>query len=366
MERIASVPPKIHATHLSAVLVTTGGCFLDQGFQSDGEVNLNGAQIGGNIECDKATFKGPLNIKSASVVSNINLSQGSFDRAVDLTGTQVGGNVDCSGSSFNSEFNAQRMAVKGALYWTSIDSSQVTLDLQGASATSIHDDMKSWPRHGKLKLDGFVYQHIFGPSDSQDRLTWLSLMDSFMAQPYRHLAEVLEDSNDESGARRVRIEMEHLQRSKDSVELPWSTVLRLTTGYGYSPLRALGGLTLLTGMGWVIYRRGQLAKTMTPTDEGAYHYFKQFGRVPEHYERFSPGIYSLENSLPLVSLGQASRWQPDPDSCVADNPPACKNRFDRILASSAFLRRFLWVQILLGWILANLFAAGVTGIIHSR
>jgi hypothetical protein len=41
------------------------------------------------------------------------------------------------------------------------------------------------------------------------------------------------------------------------------------------------------------------------------------------------------------------------------------SRFDRFHIPPRFLRWFVWVQILLGWLLATLFLAGVTGIVRK-
>ena len=54
------------------------------------------------------------------------------------------------------------------------------------------------------------------------------------------------------------------------------------------------------------------AGSFAPTDKDAYVYFTVEHRLPDHYERFHATIYSLENSFPLVKLGQVDRWQPDP------------------------------------------------------
>jgi hypothetical protein len=64
-------------------------------------------------------------------------------------------------------------------------------------------------------------------------------------------------------------------------------------------------------------------------------------------------MYSLENSLPFVNLGQKDRWMPDP------NPGGAWRM-------SAFLRWFRWFQVLLGWLLATLFVAGVTGVVRKE
>jgi hypothetical protein len=94
---------------------------------------------------------------------------------------------------------------------------------------------------------------------------------------------------------------------------------------------------------------------MVPKDPLAYAYFKQNGKAPAFYEPLGPLVYSLENSLPLVKLGQTDYWRPDP-------APASLAGW---MNSPRFLFGFLRLQILLGWILATLFIAGVTGIVQK-
>lgn len=53
--------------------------FLNNGFTSKGTVRLNGAKIGGDLDCGNATFKGK----------------------VSLNGTKIGGDLDCGNATFN-------------------------------------------------------------------------------------------------------------------------------------------------------------------------------------------------------------------------------------------------------------------------
>jgi hypothetical protein len=92
---------------------------------------------------------------------------------------------------------------------------------------------------------------------------------------------------------------------------------------------------------------------MAPTDKEAYHCSRDHGQLPHHYQRFTASIYSLENSLPFVNLGQKDHWTPDP------NP-------QRSRWMPGILRWFRWGQVLLGWLLATLFVAGVTGVVRKE
>jgi hypothetical protein len=70
--------------------------------------------------------------------------------------------------------------------------------------------------------------------------------------------------------------------------------------------------------------------------------------LPSHYPPLSPLAYSFENTFPLIKLGQADRLQPKPEGKVP----------------SQALRWFRWAQILVGWLLAGLFAAAVAHLVQ--
>ena len=286
--------------------------------------------------------------------------------------------------------------------------SAAALVLENASSSSIVDDDQSWPGKGNLYLDGFLYGRISekAPRDSQTRLKWLKLQPEkpFMPQPYLHLAKVLKEAGDDAGAVIVLEEMERNhrhQQDRTPTDRLTSWVFDESIGYGYDPGRAIWMILGLSALGWILYRRSYLAGNIVPTDKDAYESFKSEGRPPAHYLAFAPLVYSVENSLPLVKLGQADLWQPDPNP----GPPARqalwttrlgpqtawprllrglqkvlvfvglqtpgdeskpRSRLCRWGTSPRVLRWFLWVQILLGWLLATLFVAGVTGIVHKE
>jgi hypothetical protein len=227
-----------------------------------------------------------------------------------------------------------------------------------ASVGSLVDDEESWPSKGNLLLDGFVYGHISGesPRDAKTRLRWLERQDPFTPKPYRQLAKVLRETGDVRGARRVLFEMECRRRQVEDrswYARAWGWVLRLTIGYGFYSWWAVGWLVLLTIVGWGLFWSGYVWGAMAPTDKDAYCFFRTQGRPPDYYQRFTASVYSLENSLPFVSLGQKDHWTPDPSPQGSWLMPG-------------FLRWFRWGQVLLGWLLATLFVAGVTGVVRKE
>jgi hypothetical protein len=340
-----------------------GGTYLRRGLSAEGAVGLLGAQIGRNLDCSGGTLKNPgkhaLSADGANVKGGVFLSDGfSAEGTVRLPRAQIEGFLNCSGGRF-SEMNAETAAIAGPLFWRSVQAAETTrLDLINASAGSLVDDEKSWPGTGKLFLDGFVYGHISGksPRDAKTRLKWLERQEPFTPKPYRQLAKVLRETGDDRGARKVLFEME--RRRRQAEDRSWyarlgGCLLRLTIGYGIYPLRAIIGLVLLTALGWGLFRYGYFSGAMAPTDKEAYYFFRDHGWTPNYCQRFTASVYSLENSLPLVNLDQKDHWTPDPNPQVSRWMPG-------------FLRWFRWGQVLVGWLLATLFVAGVTGVVRKE
>jgi hypothetical protein len=214
-------------------------------------------------------------------------------------------------------------------------------------------------------LDGFTYGRIVsGATNDVDKmLDWLDLQPKspFCSRPYVQMAKVLRDSGDDHGSRCVLEQMERLRRADTArrlafplkwaaFPLKWasrfsSVLLRWTIGYGLYPLRALLWLLLIILLGWAVY--GYSDRMIAPTDQGAYENLRGDKKsLPPHYPEFSPLVFSIENSLPFIKLGQVDKWQPDHSA--------------QVLVS---VQR---IQIGLGWLLSAFFVAGVSGIVRKE
>lgn len=386
-----------------------GNVLLHNGFVAEGGVDLPGAQIGNNLACDAGILKNSggtaLNADSVNVRGFVFFRAGfSADGEVNLLSAQIGDNLECDAGTFRNSggiaLNADRVGVqgdvllrdgfiaegevrladsvvRGTIVWTGVrNPDRLSLNLSNASAGAICDDKSCWPGPGKLNLDGFIYNHITsGLTDTKNRLAWLKLQQPFTPQPYRQLAKVMHNAGVDRGARRVLFAMEdHLwkeERTLAATLFRWP--LSLVVGYGYYPIRALAGLAILVLVGCGVFAAARLAGAMVPRDEAAYAQFKATGHAPSHYEPLEPFVYSLENSLPLVKLGQTDRWGPDPapnshppSSTTPETTNAGYPGTTSLFTSPRFLFAFQRLQVLFGWILATLFVAGVTGIVQKN
>jgi sRNA-binding regulator protein Hfq len=362
----------------------SGYVFLRNGFSANGAVNFSNSQIAADLNCCGGAFRNDTpgtpdrpTIALAADGSNIHgsvfLSEGfSAEGEAWIIGAQVGGQISCDRAKFNGGLVAQATTAE-SFFWTHlVDPGKARLDLINARVYAIADDAASWPPHNKLRIDGFVYQRLSGlrtPRSTKERLDWLSRQRDFATQPYTQLANVFRANGDYSGARKILFEMERLRgRQADANWIPrvWSRILQFTIGFGFYPGRSVIWLLALTLVCALLYRHGYATGNFVPTDKDAYGFFILSRQVPSHYERFNPFIYAFENSFPLVKLGQTDRWGPEPRQ-----EWGCRNRTHRLApscwgVSPSFLRAARSAQILLGWFFATMFVAAVTGVVRRE
>ncbi len=412
----------------------SGGVFLRNKFTAYGEVALNGASIGGDLSFRGSTLNNlqreALTAEKATVDGNVFFYDDfAAYGAINLSDAKIGGSVNCLGGIFD-KVVLERTVIRNAFVWSQLDKADVAqLDLRNAVVGSLADDEKSWPKKGNLRLDGFNYKRITGtplsdifgeeeseealrlvekrlglqfrvdsPIDAATRLRWLDRDTDFKPQPYRQLADVLSEMGDEEGAKQVRFEMERRMRAGQrkqlpAVEQPFAFVgdkmIELTIGYGVYPLHALCWSAGLCLVGWAIHRRANVLGAMAPAEKEVYREYHEKGEVPGGYPPFSPFVYSLENCIPFLKLGQDARWEADPSpiprpihcdfksrfrwleaarNVLLSNPPLkwLIDTADFVARRPAWLRRLRWAMIIAGWLLATFFVAGLTGLVKTH
>jgi hypothetical protein len=254
-----------------------GGAFLDNGFQSDGEVRFGSARIRGGLDCGAAHFSNPhgrafhgdsirvedsvffrnsiaageIRLVSAIIGRNVEFDgatlQNPGGKALVLNGSEIGGNAFLrSGLKVAGEIDLAACNIAGHFVLADlIDTENIALDLTSARALGLSDDASSWPKQGKLLLDGFCYERIMqlSPLDAATRREWLNRQprDTFWPQPYEQLANVLRTMGHDSDARQLMIakgreQARFTRRFRQS--WGWYNVFGRFIGYGYAPWRA--------------------------------------------------------------------------------------------------------------------------------
>lgn len=351
-------------------------------FLAQGEIRLLAAHIGGQLVCSGAIVENPTHDQDdqgqtgdAFSAEGIDVNGQVFFRggfsangSVLLGGATIGGHLFCKDASFTT-LNLASASVSRRFVWKDITySGTPDLDFRNLSVVALEDDLASWPQNGKYALDGFTYGHVInGCGPARNRITWIARQTPFAPQPYRQLAKTLEDEGDEQGSRRVRFEMakKRAQKEKGVLRNVANAITYATVGYGYYPFVALLWLLALFGVGVFVYYSSFYSGLIAPTDKDAYASFTTTCRLPAQYERFHASLYSLENSLPVLKLGQADHWQPDPLRETLS--PSMRSGLAPIkepLISPRFLRCFRWSQICLGWFFGTMGLGAISGIVR--
>lgn len=345
--------------------------FLNNQFQADGEVRFLSADVGGRMVCD-GTFHNPEGY--ALVADGIRVRGAALLRP----GFNVDGEVrfveaclqsfEITAARFaeNSGLNAQGAKIASSFIWKDLSSNHpASLNLNGASVGAFGDDEQSWPRTGKLFLDGFNYEHIAeGPTDVKRRLQWLERPpEKFILQPYQQLAKVLRNMGDDAGSRTVLIAMENSRRTQGNLtkaELLISLALRLTIAYGYAPFRALWYIGFFVILGTLLFFWGYNVGVITSA----------LKNPPAQAQPFNAFVYSLETFLPLVDLQQKKYWCPDPNSephlAITMRDPLTETKYTLVARIGRFLRVYLWIHTLAGWFFTSMFVAGITGLVRRN
>jgi hypothetical protein len=139
----------------------------------------------------------------------------------------------------------------------------------------------------------------------------------------------------------------------------------MTVGYGYFPERSLIWLAGLIVTGWFLFWIGYRAGDVVPTDKESYSSFKTSGSLPESYPRFNSLVYSADNALPLLKLGQADHWQPDPDPSNNSWRVVTLGETSFSISCPQVLMVCKLTEIVLGWFFATMGVAAIAGLVHD-
>jgi hypothetical protein len=367
----ARAMPEAALTLQNAVI--GGELYLCCGFESKGPVELSGATIKGNLDAFGAHFAAPAGvaIKALSVMIDGNVAFGLLDSVqptkvdglLDFTSASVGNNflvrdttfTGTAGSSYG--LLAPQLSMHGGSFiWQKVELNGGSLDLTAATVGLMVDDEASWPAPGKLIINDFVYTDLAPPDDARSRLRWLALEPAFQPQPYRQLAQVLRNNGDDAGAIEVLVAQEDARvRNSNWPRQGWARFLKITIGYGHKPLRTVLWSLAVVVLGWLLVTLGARAGVMRATWPDSPPATEDVA-----YEKLHPLLYSLDVFLPFVNLHQEHYWWPD-----ADRSGDCNLLGTKLRVSGAFLRYYLWTQVIAGWLLSAIFVAGVTGLMRN-
>jgi uncharacterized protein YjbI with pentapeptide repeats len=264
----------------------------------------------------KTVFEGPASFSGADIVTELDMTGAKFQnkqKTANFKSMKVGGYA-----FFNDAVFEGPVALGDAEFgW---------LDLSSVF----------WPKvAAQFHMQGMSYKTILAAREepeSHKALLKLADQSAYSADVYSHLEEFFlrqgyrADADEAFIAGKVGERQEYF-RSGDWLGWLRSWVLDLLVGYGRKPWRAGIPCAVLVALGCVLFSPKKM-EAQNPED------------TPRVYNRF---WYSLGLFLPFVDLQSNKVWKPKADQ--------------------TFLRNYMRVHILLGWILVPLVLAAVTGLI---
>jgi hypothetical protein len=398
-----------------------GDVILDGGFEADGDVELVGARIAGNLRAGNARLSGnidsdgmrgdALNLDRVRVAGRVSLGDG-FSAAglVRLTRARIDGDLDCSGAAFDvfgdvawggcATLLLDRSKVGGTLMLARLKHPLLGASFIGARVGALVDDVSTWGE--RLALDGFAYARFAAgaPTDARFRLAWLArqepahLRKDFRPGPWRQLIAVLRRTGHNHEARVVAVQREsHLRRigrvgAGAPRALRWLPRLGhwlfgLLVGYGYRPLRLVAVMAMIWLACAAMYQAAAERGVMAPTNPAIFNdpryarcradavaprmarngvpaagNWTRCADLPVEYPAFRPYAYSLDLLLPLVDLQQEHAWAAA--SLAADPVPGDEARTIDLWRIAT--RTLSWFEILFGWAASLTLAAALTGL----
>ena len=370
----------------------TGSVLLRDGFAAEGEVHLLGIGVGGDLDARGGQLAheagNALDASTAQVAGGVFLDHGFTARGtVRLVGLAAGTELGCGGGRFTgagagaAALDASAARVTGRIALHQGFRAEGPVLLRGTTAGTLRDDRASWPE--VLDVDGFRYGALSCPAADRGwraRRDWLRRQQEPTAHAYAQLAAVYRASGDESDARRTLMERhdalldpperwrDHLPSGwRGATARAWRRVLRYTIGHGFAPARSLLiAVPLVVALAvWLGHARS--ADMLVPTDEtpataaasqsrtGGGPSVPRAADCDADYPCLQPVVYALDNVVPIVDLGQRSRWTPDQS-----------HRGAGWWDDGRWLAAALWAASAVGWILATLVAASFTQVVRRE
>jgi hypothetical protein len=368
--------------------IVQGYVFMDERFNCLGSVRLHSVQMSG-LDCSRANLpnqQGSFSLDGAKIGGDVFLQAVNCRGEFRLSGASITGDLDFCEAKIES-LVCPNMRLEGDLILTSTTCK--ALNLLGASVKTLRDSPGSWPSPGWLTMDGLTYTELnlletppvstkdeltydeivsrcrstTRPLNIDDRIKWLRLQEGEHLkdpQPWTQLASYLESQGHKRNAREVLYQFA-LEQAKDRNRATklWLTIFAWLEE---QPFRILWSIVFLLVIGSLTFGTASSLGIIAPKEKDAYAAWAKGEPYPNAYPLFDPVIYTLENELPLVKLGEDDKWGPD-SKRTCKKEPATNNSIccSSISASYVFLTWSRWLLILLGWMQATVLAAAVRG-----
>jgi len=325
---------------------------------NEGRVDFYSMKVGQIANFNDAVFEGSVDFSWADIAGNFEAKSAQFKNTVvlvmncggkgDFTGAKFSGSAYFAKSTFLDlvmgdtrirDLDARSLRAERSALFTDLVVEH-SADLSNADFATLDLSRSVWPKDrndgAAFDMQGMSYKYICSVSknETQSHQALLRLADqsAYSADVYRRLEEFFSRQGyrgdaDEAFIAGKRREREEYFRSRQWPRWLGSWMLNLLVGYGRRPWQAGIPCAVLVALGCILFS----PKKMEPQKR------EDARRV---YNRF---WYSLDLFLPFVDLQADNVWKPK--------------------TNERFLRHYLRVHMMLGWILIPIVLAALTGLI---
>jgi uncharacterized protein YjbI with pentapeptide repeats len=304
-------------------LANIAGGFVAAGAKFQNKENkaiFSGMKVGDFAFFDEAVFEGP----------------------VDFISADIAGQFRAIGAKFRSEANFNSMKVGGAAFFNDAVFER-WVDLSYADFVALSLVNTVWPKiAGQFHMQGMSYKYIRAVREDEPKshkeLLKLADQSAYTADVYSNLEEFFKRQGYRADADRAFIagkcrERKQYFHSDDWFRWLGSWTLYLLVGYGRRPWQAGISCAVLVALGCILFSPAKM-ELQDP---------KELQKPEEMRHQYNRFWYSLGLFLPVVDLKSSELWKP--------------------MKKHPFLRNYVRVHILLGWILIPLVLAALTGLI---
>ena len=326
--------------------------------KSEGRVDFYSMKVGQIANFNDAVFEGSVDFSWADIAGNFEAQRAQFKNTVvlvmncggkgDFTGAKFSGSAYFAKSTFLDllasytrirDLDARWLRAERSADFTDLIVEH-SADLSNADFATLDLSRSVWPKDrndgAAFDMQGMSYKYICSVSknepESHQALLKLADQSAYSADVYRRLEEFFSrqgyhGDSDEAFITGKRREREEYFRSRQWSRWLGSWMLNLLVGYGRRPWQAGIPCAVLVALGCILFS----PKKMEPQKP------EDARRV---YNRF---WFSLDLFLPFVDLQADNVWKPK--------------------TNERFLRHYLRLHMMLGWILIPIVLAALTGLI---
>lgn len=318
---------KFHSASFVSMRVGGDASFSDAVFEGNADFSL--VNIASNF-FGSAKFQKPTSFLGIRIRGDAHFIHAVFEGRVDFLRADIGNNLDAEEVKFQTAlFDSMKVGGEASFSDAMFEE---PVDFAYAELGRLDLSRSSWP---KVNMQGMSYKYILAaPTEPESHKALLKLADqsAYSADVYGNLEEFFKrqgyraDADEAFVAGKWREQKEYFQRGN---WFRWlgSWALYLLVGYGRRPWQAGIPCAALVALGCVLFSPKKM-EPQRPED------------TPRIYSRF---WYSLGLFLPFVDLQADKVWKPKADQ--------------------TFLRNYMRMHVLLGWILIPIVLAALTGLI---